>query len=95
MQRLKVHFNGVSGSLRAPGRATGFCLRSKVSNQGGPTVFRVEFDRKDPASVIVWYSPAIKDPVSLYYGTGICPFVNIVDSKDMPIPAFGPISVAS
>ncbi len=93
MQRLRVRFTGVSGALKAPGRATGFTLRSKKPDMGGPTVLRVELDRKEPSSVVVWYSPAITEPVSLYYGAGINPFVNVVDEKDMPVPAFGPVPV--
>lgn len=93
MQRLRVRFTGVSGALKAPGRATGFYIKNKQADQGGPTILRVELDSKDRSSVILWYSPVIKDPVSLYYGAGINPFVNIVDDKDMPVPAFGPVPV--
>lgn len=93
MQRLRVRFTGVSGSLRSPGRATGFTLKGKQVDKGGPTVLRVEFDKKDPTSVIIWYAPVITEPVSLYYGAGIDPFVNVVDAKDMPVPAFGPVPV--
>ena len=28
-----------------------------------------------------------------YYGAGLDPYANIVDSKDMAVPAFGPIRV--
>jgi hypothetical protein len=32
-------------------------------------------------------------PVKLICGPGIDPYMNIVDDKDMPIPAFGPVEV--
>jgi sialate O-acetylesterase len=66
-------------------------------------VYRVDFDPADPAAVIlgVFENSAIlrgkqqslKGPVSLLYGAGLNPYVNIVDAKDMPVPAFGPVEI--
>jgi hypothetical protein len=53
----------------------------------------VEFDAKDPSSVILRYFPLMTQPVDLYYGGGIAPYVNIVDAKDIPLPAFGPVEI--
>jgi len=36
-------------------------------------VFKMDFDPKDPASVIVWYSKPIAKPVRLFYGAGLDP----------------------
>lgn len=90
---MKVKFIGVNGKLQAPGRPTGFSLRSDDPKKDGPYVFKVDMDAKDPSSVILWYTKAITEPMSLYYGGGIDPYVNVVDSKDMSIPAFGPIII--
>jgi len=70
-----------------------------------PVVYRIDFDPTDPAAVILGvldnalinsggakYHP-LRDPFHVVYGPGMSPFVNIVDDKDMPIPAFGPVLV--
>jgi len=36
----------------------------------------------------------LKAPFRLIYGAGSSPYVNIVDDKDIPVPAFGPVDVA-
>jgi hypothetical protein len=66
-------------------------------------IYRVDFDPNDPAAVILGVfdnSPillgkphSLSEPVSLVYGGGMNPYVNIVDEKDIPIPAFGPVEV--
>lgn len=91
--RMRVRFSGVNGRLTAAGRASGFSLRSPEPGKDGPMVFKVEIDRERPDSVILWYSKEIAKPVSLYYGAGLDPYANIVDSRDMAVPAFGPIPV--
>ncbi|MFM7321334.1 MAG: sialate O-acetylesterase [Armatimonadota bacterium] len=90
---MRVRFRGVSGRLQSAGRASGFSLRSAEPRKDGPTVFKVEFDPKDPAAAILWVSKTIEKPISLYYGAGLDPYCNIVDSKDMAVPAFGPIPI--
>lgn len=90
---IRVRFKGVNGKLQSKGDPTGFSLRADKPHADDPCVFKVEFDPKDPAAVIIWYSAMITKPTSLYYGAGLNPYVNIVDSKDMAIPAFGPIAL--
>ena len=92
--RMRIRFSGVNGKLVSKGDPTGFQLRSDDPNRDGPCVFKVELDPKDPASVIVWYTKPITRPARLYYGPGIDPYVNIVDSRDMAVPAFGPRAIA-
>lgn len=91
---LRVKFSGVTGRLQAQGRPAGFSLRSDDPKHDGPMVYKVEFDPADPAAVLVWYSKAITSPVRLYYGAGLDPYANIVDDRDMAVPAFGPITIA-
>lgn len=90
---MRIRFKGVNGKLQSKGDPTGFQLRPEVSGKDGPCVFKVEFDPKDPNAVIVWYTKPITVPVKLYYGVGLNPYVNVVDSKDMAAPAFGPITI--
>lgn len=93
MGRLRVRYKGVTKALKGGSAPSGFTLRSKEPDKGGPSVFRVDFDPKDPSSVIIWHYPAISTPVSLYYAPGLNPYANIVDEKDISLPAFGPIEV--
>jgi sialate O-acetylesterase len=70
-----------------------------------PIVYRVDFDPTDPAAVILGicdnalinsggatFHPLVP-PFRILYGPGSSPYVNIVDEKDIPVPAFGPIPV--
>ena len=90
---MRLRFTGVTGALQAKGRPAGFELRSDDPQKDGPMVYKVEFDPSDPAAVIVWYSKAITSPLTLYYGAGLNPYVNLTDSLDMAVPAFGPITI--
>jgi sialate O-acetylesterase len=57
--------------------------------------YQTEFDPQDPKAVLLRYCGPLPDqfkPV-LYYGSGLNPYCNIVDEKDMAIPAFGPVAV--
>lgn len=92
--RLRVTFSGVTGRLHAAGRPTGFEFRSEDPPQDGPMIYKVEFEPDHPDSVILWYSKALTGPTKLYYGAGLNPYVNLTDSLDMAVPAFGPIVVA-
>jgi len=92
---IRVRFSGVSGRLRAEGRPYGFELRS--SEPGSDPlrmVYRVDFDPNDPAALILGvFHPFVHDHDKLVYGGGLHPYANIVDEKDIPIPAFGPIDL--
>jgi len=92
---VRLRFRGVSGRLRAPGRPTGFKLRPPLTGDTNPlrTVYRVDFDPTTPDSLIVGIWKPLEVGHRLIYGGGMDPYVNIVDEKDMPIPAFGPIEV--
>ena len=92
---IRVRFSGVTGRLRAAGRPHGFELRPT-----GPDadtyhmVYRIDLDPSDPQAVIVGiFHPFQGDTHMLIYGGGMDPYVNIVDEKDIPIPAFGPLVV--
>lgn len=69
-----------------------------------PVIYRVDFDPGDPAALILGVfdnSPillgkrhAFSGDLSLIYGAGLNPNVNIVDERDIPIPAFGPVEIS-
>jgi len=90
---LRVRFSGVTGRLQAQGRPSGFELKSDDPKREGPMVYDVEFDPDDPAAVIVWYSKEIKTPVKLSYALGMDRYANLTDSRDMAVPAFGPVVI--
>ena len=80
--------------MRATGRATGFELRQKPGSDVMRMVYRVDFDPKDPSALIVGvWRPFKRERDQLIYGAGVNPYVNIVDEKDIPVPAFGPIDL--
>jgi sialate O-acetylesterase len=72
-----------------------------------PVVYRVDFDPEDPAAMIIGVFDdaminsggarhhALAGPITLVYGPGTSPYVNVVDEKDIPVPAFGPVAVSS
>jgi sialate O-acetylesterase len=90
---IVVEFDGVTGRLRAPGRPTGFQLRSKSTGEDVGGIFKVEFDPERPAAAILRAYKLQKQDLLLVYAPGAAPYVNIVDENDMAIPAFGPVDV--
>lgn len=92
--RIRLHFSGVSGRLYASVPLVQFELRgASPAYKTKPMVYRVDYDPQDPAALILVVSTPIVGPVKLIYGPGIAPHMNIVDDKNMPIPAFGPLDV--
>jgi hypothetical protein len=87
---LVVQFSGVSGRLHAPGRPTGFVLKT-TAGKYLDWLYKVEFDPARPDAVILRTTSMPGRDVALYYGPGAAPYVNITDDEDMPLPAFGPI----
>lgn len=94
-RRPEIHlrFSGVNGRLTAPGQPTGFEVRFPSNKGQTPQIFRVDFDPANAAGVILRLGSPLEKPAQLYYGGGINPYVNIVDEKDIPIPAFGPVDL--
>ena len=58
-------------------------------------LYRVDFDPTDPAAVLLGIYTAFRpqDHDKIIYGPGRDPYVNIVDERDMPVPAFGPLDL--
>ncbi len=92
---IRLRFRGVTGRLQAAGRPNGFELRQTTPDSDAlRMVYRVDFDPSDPAALIVGiWRPFKQEQDKLIYAAGANPYVNIVDEKDMPIPAFGPIDL--
>ena len=91
---IRLRFKGVSGRLTSPGMPTGFEF-IPVKENSNHALYRVDFDPTDPAAVLLGiYGKVIEgEQFQLMYGPGRDPYVNIVDEKDIPIPAFGPLEL--
>ena len=90
---FRLHFSAVSGRLKACGRPADFELRSDPPAPTAPMIYRTDFDPHDPAGLILRAGGPTNRPMQLIYGAGLHPYLNIVDEKDMALPAFGPIQV--
>jgi sialate O-acetylesterase len=92
--RLRVRFTGVTGKLQALGRPAGFVLHSPtLPFEQTPQIYRIDFDPGDPAAVILTAWGPLKGPLTLTYGDGLDPYVNLTDANDMAVPAFGPVDL--
>ncbi|MCA9444812.1 MAG: hypothetical protein KC964_28760, partial [Candidatus Omnitrophica bacterium] len=67
---------------------TGFEIRSLNGERAVPQPYAIEFDSEDPSMLLLRLGKPLPLPAELIYGPGLDPYVNIVDEKDMPIPAF-------
>src|SRR5207253_7894817 len=66
---IRLRFRGVTGRLRAAGRANGFELRRRPGSDVMRMVYRVDFDPKDPAALIVGvWRPFKQEKDQLIYG---------------------------
>jgi peptidoglycan/xylan/chitin deacetylase (PgdA/CDA1 family) len=90
---LKITYRGVSGSLRSLGNASSFQLRFGEDTHVYDVVSRIRLDPADPTSVFLHLSRIPGEPARLYCGPGIHPCMNITDSLNMPLPAFGPVDI--
>lgn len=95
---LRVRLRGVTGRLKASSATpAGFELRkdAKSSMALPVSLQQVGFDPQDPAAILLKFKDPLTPPVCLYYGTDHEAQGNIMDEKDMSLPAFGPIKVRS
>lgn len=90
---LQLHYNGVCGKLSACGRPGQFELRVNGEPQIEWVVSKIEFDPNDDAGLKLFLSGVPDKPATLVCGNGTNPYMNITDSLDNPIPAFGPIEI--
>jgi len=90
---LHLHYSGVSGRLISPGLPSDFELRVAGEIKIETVVSKVELDPVDPAGLDVYLSGVPNVPAQLVCGSGVYPYMNITDSMDMAIPAFGPLEI--
>lgn len=90
---LKLHYREVNGSLKGDGKLSGFELRIGNETRIPYVISRIEKDPLDPAGLKLFLSAIPDKPAELYYGPGLNPNLNITDSLDMPLLAFGPLDI--
>ncbi|RJP71573.1 MAG: sialate O-acetylesterase [Ignavibacteriales bacterium] len=90
---LHLHYSGVCGRLSACCRPSQFSLRINGEARIEYVVSKVEFDPNDDAGINIYLSGVPNQPATLICGDGVNPYMNITDSLDNPVPAFGPIDI--
>jgi sialate O-acetylesterase len=103
--RLRAEGRPLGFELRPvdpPTDADGYFTDQKSWQAPARVIYRVDFDPTDPAAVILGVFDNAQllgkrhpftEPVHLYHGRGSDPLINIVDERDIPLPAFGPVLV--
>ncbi|MHC4788980.1 MAG: sialate O-acetylesterase, partial [Planctomycetota bacterium] len=86
---VRVTYEGVDGSLRAPGEVRGFSVRD---SDGGDheLLFNATIDPAAPGDVLLRLSGELPEGACLWYGYGRNPCCNLTDELDMGALAFGP-----
>lgn len=90
---LHLHYSGVCGKLKSGGLPSQYSLRLNGNENIMYVVSKVQMDPKDKAGVDVYLSGFPDTPAQLVSGAGTYPYMNITDSLDNAIPAFGPIDI--
>jgi hypothetical protein len=90
---LHLHFEGVTGELKAEGMISCFEIRFNNEIRIMQVISRVEIDAEDRAGIRLYLSGLPEESFSLICGPGLNPHMNITDSRDMPVPAFGPVRI--
>ena len=98
---ITVHLDGVNGRFSSRGRPSGFEIRfpdvtpEQTKGQYKATIWDIDLSSGGPGVILLKCAAPLHlewNPV-LYYGAGSNPYCNIVDEKDIPIPAFGPLPI--
>jgi len=90
---LYLHYSGVCGKLSSCGRPGQFELRVDGEPHIEWVISKIEFDPQDDAGLKLFLSMVPDKPAKLVCGNGTNPYMNITDSLDNPIPAFGPVDI--
>ncbi|MFN0169498.1 MAG: sialate O-acetylesterase [Bryobacteraceae bacterium] len=93
-RQLRLSFTGVNGRLSAPDRVTGFSF-SDGQRAIKPVSFRAWIPEGAGNEIALEMNLPLKlpAPLWLWYGRGFDPTANLHDAEDLPLPAFGPVTV--
>ena len=87
---LHVTFSEVNEGLRPKRDIQGFWVRKDDTDIA---IALQEVHQDDPCVVVLTFEEPVPHLSELWYGWGINPVVNLTDKADMPVPAFGPVSI--
>lgn len=90
---MLLRYTGVSGALQANGNPSGFELRFDHKSDWAFMIPRVETDPDNKGALRLYLSQIPEQSMQLVCGSGLNPPMNITDSLNMPIPAFGPLEI--
>ncbi len=88
LHQIRVSFDSVQGALTAAGRPAGFSLRDAGGTEV-PLIYKTVLDGTD--AVLKLNEDPSPQGLHLWYGYGLSPYCNIVDSTGASVPAFGPV----
>ena len=90
---LLLHYLGISGKLQSAGLPVCFEIRFGSEIRLSHVISKIQTDPDDTAGLRLYLSALPEEPVSLICGAGTTPHMSITDSLDMPVPAFGPVTI--
>jgi peptidoglycan/xylan/chitin deacetylase (PgdA/CDA1 family) len=90
---LLLHYGGVTGKLQSAGLPSCFEIRFGNEIRLSHVISKIQTDPGDAAGLRLYLSALPEEPVSLICGAGTNPHMSITDSLDMPVPAFGPVTI--
>lgn len=90
-ERYRLHFKGINGAFRDTCRPDGFSIRDTQGND--LFLLYKTMISEDGKTIDLFLSKQPPQDTCLWYGFGLDPHCNIVDNKDMALPAFGPLSI--
>ncbi len=90
--RIRVRFADVNGRLTAPGRVSGFSIRTE-QHHPYRIIYKMEVDKASPTDVLLHLTEPCPQNAYLWYGFGLDPYCNLTDEADMAVPVFGPVSI--
>jgi sialate O-acetylesterase len=90
---LHLHYKGVTGNLKSAGLPSCFEIRFGNELRLSHVISKVQTFAQDPEGLKLFLSVLPEEPVNLVCGAGTHPYMNITDSRNMPVPAFGPVLI--
>lgn len=89
---IRVEYSRVNGQLSPKRKVEGFSLEDKEGNEL-KLIYNASVDPADPDTVVLKLQNAAPEGATLWYGAGLDPVCNLVDSEDMAAPVFGPLKL--
>ncbi len=89
--RFRLTFANCNGMLRSSGRVSGFTIRDSHGSDLH-LIYKMAV-AEDGRAIDLYLREAPPAGAMLWYGYGLDPLCTITDSRDMALPAFGPMAI--